>query len=469
LVESILQTIYASGADPNAKILVCAPSNTATDVVVERLAPYVSSREMIRVMAYSREKRSVPESIIKFANYDDASDCFVMPDVDVLKQYKIVAVTVSYGGRLYNNGIQDHFTHVFLDEAGHSIEAEAIACLALVTKHSESDPPVTVLAGDPKQLGPIIRSDIGKKFGLEKSLLERVSERECYARSDECDDLGYYYDRRMITKLVRNYRSHPHILKLPNDEFYDGDLIPAADITRSHRFVAWEHLPRRKFPIVFHGVEGEDMREANSPSWFNPEEVQYVKMYVDLLVMETQQNRCKPEDIGIITPYHKQAQKIRFLLTAHGYDGCKVGSVEEFQGSERPVIIISTVRSTVDHINLDLKHKLGFLANKKRFNVAITRAQALLIMIGNPFTLENDPNWKSMIDYCIEGGGYTGVDYVMMEKRIESTAAVEDIIVGIQSILLNDAASAENDEGDGDFLLVSHVTAQEGPAWKSEE
>ncbi|KAK1734943.1 MOV10-like RNA helicase [Skeletonema marinoi] len=125
-------------------------------------------------------------------------------------------------------------------------------------------------------------------------------------------------------------------------------------------------------------------------------------MYVDLLVKDTRQNRCKPEDIGIIiTPYHKQAQKIRMLLKAHDYD-CKVGSVEEFQGSERPVIIISTVRSTVDYIRLDLKHKLGFLANKKRFNVAVTRAQALLIVIGNPFTLENDPNWKSMIDYCID-------------------------------------------------------------------
>jgi len=213
-----------------------------------------------------------------------------------------------------------------------------------------------------------------------------------------------------------------------------------------------------------YGCEGEDTREANSPSWFNPDEVQYVKMYVDLLVKDTRQNRCKPEDIGIITPYHKQAQKIRMLLKAHDYD-CKVGSVEEFQGSERPVIIISTVRSTVDYIRLDLKHKLGFLANKKRFNVAVTRAQALLIVIGNPFTLENDPNWKSMIDYCIDGGGYTGVDYVKMEDRDESGTAIDEVISGMQSINLDEDDSIDDD----DFLLVSHVTAQEGPAWRAEE
>jgi len=464
LVESILQTMSARGSDPNTKILICAPSNTATDVVVERLAPYVSPREMIRIMAFSREKRAVPDSVMSYTNYDEETDSFVMPEVEELMNYKIVAVTISYGGRLFNNGIQNHFTHVFMDEAGHEIEASAIGCLASVTKYSHSSPPVIVLAGDPQQLGPIIRSDIGKNFGLEKSLLERCSERECYSRSEECDDLGYHYDKRMVTKLVRNYRSHPRILQLPNEAFYNGDLIAAADITRSHRFVNWEHLPRRRFPILFHGCEGEDTREANSPSWFNPDEVQYVKMYVDLLVKDTRQNRCKPEDIGIITPYHKQAQKIRMLLKAHDYD-CKVGSVEEFQGSERPVIIISTVRSTVDYIRLDLKHKLGFLANKKRFNVAVTRAQALLIVIGNPFTLENDPNWKSMIDYCIDGGGYTGVDYVKMEDRDESGTAIDEVISGMQSINLDEDDSIDDD----DFLLVSHVTAQEGPAWRAEE
>ncbi|KAL9188336.1 hypothetical protein ACHAXT_006714 [Thalassiosira profunda] len=466
LCESILQTMFAKGSDPAASILVCAPSNTAVDVVVERLAPFVTPSEMLRIVAYSRDKGSVPALIMQYANFDEENDCFTTPAPAAIKEFRIVAVTIASGGKLPNQGVIDHFTHVFIDEAGHAVEADALGCLVSVTKQDETNPPAVILAGDPKQLGPIIRSDVCKKFGLEKSFLERLSQREAYARSDETDDLGNHYDRRMITKLVHNYRSHPTILDLPNRAFYDGDLIAEADITVSHRFVGWEHLPTRGFPIIFHGIEGEDTREQNSPSWFNPDEAQIVKMYVELLVKDTKQNKCKPEDIGIITPYHKQVQKIRMLLGAHGYSDVKVGSVEEFQGSERPVIIISTVRSTVDHIAFDEKHKLGFLSSEKRFNVAITRAQALLIMVGNPFTLEKDANWESMIHHAVDGGGYTGVEYTKKEQRVDSRAAIEDVISGLEATNLDDDSS---DEGGDDFVVVSHVTAQEGPAWNLEE
>jgi len=250
---------------PDAKILICAPSNAATDVIVERLSAYVSPREMLRLNAYSRDKGTVPEDVMGYSKYNEEECSFHMPDMTTVKGYKVVAMTISSAGKLPNHGILDHFTHVFIDEAGHSIEAEAIACFVSVTKQDEHNPVVTVLAGDPKQLGPIIRSEVAKQFGLEKSLLERLTQREPYSRSDEADVLGNHFDKRMITKLVHNYRSHQKILELPNKAFYDGDLIAEADITRSHRFANWEHLPQKGFPIIFHGCEGEDMREANSP------------------------------------------------------------------------------------------------------------------------------------------------------------------------------------------------------------
>jgi helicase MOV-10 len=90
--------------------------------------------------------------------------------------------------------------------------------------------------------------------------------------------------------------------------------------------------------------------------------------------------RLKPEDIGIISPYRKQVEKIRQLIKSGkkeipNIENITVGSVEEFQGSERRAIIISTVRSSREYLEFDYSHNLGFLKNPERFNVAITRAQ----------------------------------------------------------------------------------------------
>lgn len=75
-----------------------------------------------------------------------------------------------------------------------------------------------------------------------------------------------------VTKLVDNYRSHEALLKLYSDMFYHGELCMKADSRVTHLLTSWEGLPRKGFPLVFHGVQGEDMREGNSPSWFNPVE-----------------------------------------------------------------------------------------------------------------------------------------------------------------------------------------------------
>ena len=74
----------------------------------------------------------------------------------------------------------------------------------------------------------------------------------------------------------------------------------------------------------------------------------------------------------------------------------KVGSVEEFQGQERTVIIITTVRSDPESHAFERKFNLGFLGNPKRFNVAVTRAKALLIVIGNPTLLSTEPCWHRL-------------------------------------------------------------------------
>lgn len=89
----------------------------------------------------------------------------------------------------------------------------------------------------------------------------------------------------------------------------------------------------------------------------------------------------------------------------------KIGSVEEFQGQERPIIIVSVVRSREDLRDIDIQHALGFLKNPFRVNVATSRARALMIVIGNPHLLGHDCYWRNIIEYAAEIGGYTGCDY----------------------------------------------------------
>ncbi|KAG8912264.1 hypothetical protein FRC01_005187, partial [Tulasnella sp. 417] len=114
------------------------------------------------------------------------------------------------------------------------------------------------------------------------------------------------------------------------------------------------------------------------------------------------------KDIGIIAPYSAQCSKIRKTLDGHQHRDIKVGSVEEFQGQERPIIIISTTRSSSEHVAFDLRHTPGFVANPRRLNVAITRAQAGLFIVGNPNVLALDPLWRALLNYIRLNKGYSG-------------------------------------------------------------
>ena len=87
-----------------------------------------------------------------------------------------------------------------------------------------------------------------------------------------------------------------------------------------------------------------------------------------------------------------------------------IGSAEKFQGQERRVILISTVRSSESFIEFDARHNLGFVANPKRFNVAVTRAQELLIVVGNARILAKDPCWGELLWMCHEKNAYVGMD-----------------------------------------------------------
>ena len=98
--------------------------------------------------------------------------------------------------------------------------------------------------------------------------------------------------------------------------------------------------------------------------------------------------------IGIISPYKSQVRhirralgKIKHKLCLSGENDIEINTVDAYQGREKDIIIISTVRS----------HGLGFLRDYRRMNVAITRAKHFLFIVGNKRCLSQDPNWNALI------------------------------------------------------------------------
>ena len=116
----------------------------------------------------------------------------------------------------------------------------------------------------------------------------------------------------------------------------------------------------------------------------------------------------KLEDVGVIAPHARQRAKIRKALELNGIAGVRVGTTEEYQGDEKRIIIISLTRSCEEHLTHDARHHIGFVSSPQRFNVAVTRAKCLLIVVGNPLLMAKDEHWGSFLKMCVERGGYDG-------------------------------------------------------------
>jgi len=324
----------------------------------------------------------------------------------------IIGTCITLGTLLYLGFPKNHFTHVIIDEAGQCIEPEVMT----VIKQVDGNCGQIVLAGDPLQLGPIVLQKYAAEKGLETSFLVRLLSTQPYSK----DKIRYShtgYNPILITKLIYNYRSVPSILDCYNNLFYDSELIPQIEEDDKREFALLRSLEgtlsktfNKKHVnqgLLFWGIRGQNRQDSDSPSWYNGEEAAQLYLFSLKLLKEG----VNPKQIGIITPYQKQVKKIRRLFEeADLMELPKIGTVEEFQGQERDIILISTVRSSKNLVATDLKFTLGFLQSSKRMNVAISRARALLVIFGNPHLLSLDLNWEKLIRYSIARNAYTGCD-----------------------------------------------------------
>ncbi|KAN0127194.1 P-loop containing nucleoside triphosphate hydrolase protein [Lactarius tabidus] len=383
VVESIIQLLKS---DPNFKILVCTPSNAAADLLVERLAAGgLDADQIFRLNAYSRYVDDISEDVQAFS---------VVQKHAKLLAFRVVLSTCSTAGFLRTENIPaGHFSHIVIDEAAQAEEPLALIPIAAFTNENTN----VILAGDPHQLGPVIKSGPVSDAGLGMSYIERLMLMSNI----------YGLDTQVGTTIVdlqRNRRSHGSIIAWPNRYLYEDKMRAHANPDISHVLLQSDVLRKKGFPVVFRGIKGNERRTRHSPSYYNIDEASLVRDYCQKLTQD-KEHKIYEEDIGVIAPYKAQVRTIRELLKVADLKGVSVGSVEQFQGQERKVIIFATTRSNTA---VTKQGAMGFLQNRRRMNVAITRAQALLIVLGDPVVLGKDELWRTLLNYVCVRGGWDG-------------------------------------------------------------
>lgn len=397
------------------RVLACAPSNTAVDNMLERLAAtrtnvirighparvaaplrdftldaLVEGHELMRVARNlyreadqlqrksTRFTRAAPEYGAKRQQRDEARElrrearALEQQAVDgIFDQAEVVCATTTFDESIIGDDI---FDLVVIDEAAQSTEPGCWIPLLRADR--------IVLAGDHLQLPPTVLSKEAAAEGFETSLLERM--------------VGAY-GNAVNRRLTVQYRMHEQIMRFSSDTFYDGQLIADASV-RHHRLVDLPYIaetPLTAEPVTFIDTAGkgwEEQLEEEGESKFNPSE--------GALVLHKVQNLCDaglaPQDIAVIAPY---AAQVRWLRDHSEMDDLEIDTVDGFQGREKEAVVISLVRS-------NFEGEIGFLGDIRRMNVALTRARRKLIVVGDSATLAHHDFYTRLLAYFESIGAY---------------------------------------------------------------
>lgn len=423
LVQAIKATVHAEGQS-----LVCAPSNAAVDLLADKL-----SSEGLRVLRLGHPARVTEQSLSKTLDARIATHEYykelksirkrmqqlrdsafkykrnfghsqkqerkllleeakgLKADADMLEFYIVNdllqnsdVITCTLVGCNHYLLRGKRYKNAFIDEAAQALEP---ACWIPILKADR-----VIFAGDHCQLAPTIKSNEAAKAGLAKTLFEKCIERQPIT----------------ATMLAVQYRMNENIMQFSSYYFYENKLI--AD--ESVRLATLDSLP----PIDFIDTAGCGYSEAQDPetlSRINTEEAALLIRQVEKLIyqigLEAWQE--KHYTLGIIAPYsaqvehlHKLAEASEILNELHHL--ISINTVDAFQGQERDVIAISFVRSNE-------KGEVGFLADIRRTNVAMTRARKKLMMIGDSATLGSHPFYVDLIEYVQQRKFYQSAYEVM--------------------------------------------------------
>ena len=292
----------------------------------------------------------------------------------ILDQADVVCATTSVDPELLGGR---SFDLVAIDEAAQSTEPGTWPPILLAER--------VVLAGDHRQLPPTVVSPEAAAEGFQVSLFERLMQRLPAAAH---------------VQLTLQYRMHAAIMGFSNRELYDGTLTAAPEV-QGHLLsdlAGVEASPLTTEPLELidtAGASWDEELEPDGESRRNPAEAALVAARVAALDAAGLPGR----DIGVITPYAAQARLLRSLIAD---EQVEVDTVDGFQGREKEAILISLVRANPDR-------ELGFLADVRRMNVALTRARRKLLVVGDSATLSAHPFYADLLTYVEAEGRYRSV------------------------------------------------------------
>ncbi len=242
-----------------------------------------------------------------------------------------------------------------------------------------------VLAGDHCQLPPTVLSEQAAAEGMRCSLMERLVRRE---------------GEDVFRRLTVQYRMHELIMRFSSETFYDGSLIADASVA-SHRLCDLPNVdqtPLTDFPLLLIDTAGAGYEEELEPDGMSKLNVQEARL-IGQLVDELLDSGVAPEQIAIIAPYAAQVRRLRSEIDLRDLE---IDTVDGFQGREKEVVLLTMVRSNPTG-------EIGFLADTRRSNVALTRARRKLIVVGDSATLGGNPFYAQLLDHFESCGAYQSV------------------------------------------------------------
>ncbi|KAL4504421.1 hypothetical protein ABPG72_009867 [Tetrahymena utriculariae] len=375
---------------PPEKILICGPSNAAIDEIVRKMKKeglldkngniYDPSKIIVRIGEnYDKDLEDVSLDFLvkqKLGEQNIRSEDAQEIRKKILKEAKIICGTLSSTGSQILASANFKFDTVVVDEAAQSTEISTLIPLQYQCTR-------LILIGDHNQLPATIFSKKCEKFNYHQSLFERF---------EKC--------KVEVHMLNQQYRMNPIISKFISQTFYQEKI---SDAEKINELVGQPEIYQLRLfqPVVFFNIEGNEIFEKSS--YKNEEESKaIVEIYNKL---RTTFPNFDLNNLGIITAYSRQVKEIEKKIKAHDKtDKCmvEVHTVDGFQGREKDIIIFSTVRASQVNGEKNTKKTIGFLNDKRRMNVSLSRARLCVIVVGDLKQLKFSKLWKGLADYAIE-------------------------------------------------------------------